>query len=160
MSVRTRLNTLILCLCALFFNGCDRIGFTSRPDSSTPNSSSEKSAAYGQPVILAELEDRAITESSGIVASRRNTGVFWTHNDSGDAPTLYAFDRKGKSMGRWRVSGAEAIDWEDIAAGPGPQPGVPYIYIGDIGDNYSRRDQITVYRVPEPAITSDENSAR
>ncbi|MDQ3817895.1 MAG: hypothetical protein M3362_09405, partial [Acidobacteriota bacterium] len=42
----------------------------------------------------------------------------------------------------------------------GPQPGVPYIYIGDIGDNYSRRDQITVYRVPEPAITSDENSAR
>ena len=161
MFVRTRLIILVtLCLCTLAFTGCDRIGFTSQDENSAPNSSSEKSRAYEQPVVLAELEDRAITESSGIVASRRNPGIFWTHNDSGDAPVLYAFDRKGRSMGRWRVSGAEAFDWEDIAAGPGPQAGVSYIYIGDIGDNYSRRDHITVYRVAEPVITSDDNSSK
>ncbi|HKC63911.1 MAG TPA: hypothetical protein VKB86_09750, partial [Pyrinomonadaceae bacterium] len=128
--------------------------------SSASNSSSEKSRSYEQPVVLAELEDRAIIESSGIVASRRNPGLFWTHNDSGDAPVIYAFDRKGKSMGRWRVSGAEAFDWEDIAAGPGPQSGTSYIYIGDIGDNYSRRDGITVYRVAEPVFTADESPSK
>lgn len=159
--MRTRLyHLVILCLCALAFIGCDRIGFTSQGEGPTSGGSSEKPGAYAQPVVIAELEDRAITESSGIVASRRNPGIFWTHNDSGDGPLLYAFDRKGKSMGRWRVSGAEAFDWEDIAAGPGPQAGVSYIYIGDIGDNYSRRDQITVYRVAEPVVNADDSSAK
>jgi len=160
MIVRIRLIILLtLCLFALLFTGCERLGLTSQVDTSS-NNSSEKSRAYEQAVVLAELEDRAITESSGIVASRRNPGIFWTHNDSGDAPLLYAFDRKGKSMGRWRVSGAEAFDWEDIAAGPGPQPGTSYIYIGDIGDNYSRRNEITVYRVAEPVITTDDSSSK
>ena len=27
------------------------------------------------------------------------------------------------------------VDWEDIAAGPGPEPGQHYLYVGDIGDN-------------------------
>jgi hypothetical protein len=108
---------------------------------------------------LADLEDRAITESSGIVASRRNPDIFWTHNDSGDGPTLYAFDRKGKNKGRWRVTNAQAVDWEDIAAGPGPQSGMPYLYIGDMGDNDKKRDYVTVYRVPEPAVNEDEDSS-
>ena len=57
--------------------------------------------------------------------------------------------------------GAQARDWEDIAAGPGPQSGVSYLYIGDIGDNAGRRAQIVVYRIKEPTITSaDANSSR
>ena len=36
------------------------------------------------PAQIATLEDRRITESSGVVASRRNPDLFWTHNDSGD----------------------------------------------------------------------------
>ena len=101
---------------------------------------------------LAELEDRAITESSGLAASRRNPGLFWTHNDSGDGPLVYAFNRKGQSMGRWRVTGAQALDWEDMAAGPGPRQGVSYLYIGDTGDGGGKREQVTIYRVVEPAI--------
>ena len=107
---------------------------------------------------LVELEDRAVTESRGIVASRRSPGVFWTHNDSGDGPIIYAFDRQGRSRGRWRVAEAQAVDWEDIAAGPGPRAGVSYLYIGDIGDNGTGRDYVTVYRVPEPEITADTSA--
>ena len=139
-------------------SGCERAGSTSQADINNSAGTRTKSNAYEPPVRLAELEDDAITESSGIVASRRNVGVFWTHNDSGDGPVLYAFDRKGRSLGRWRVAGAQAVDWEDIAAGPGPQPGVPYLYIGDIGDNSSKRESITVYRVVEPSIASDDAS--
>jgi hypothetical protein len=114
----------------------------------------EVSKAYGTPVQLADLEDVAIDESSGVVASRRNPDLFWTHNDSGDGPFLYAFDRKGGKRGTWRVTGAKAFDWEDIASGPGPQPGQSYLYVGDIGDNSRKRKEIVVYRVAEPVITT------
>jgi hypothetical protein len=155
--MRTRITILVIfCLCALSFSACERAASTPQGQKS---SSSGKSEFYEPPVRLASLEDRAINESSGIVASRRNPGLFWTHNDSGDGPVLYAFDLKGKSKGRWLVSGAQAVDWEDIAAGPGPQPGVNYLYIGDIGDNGSERDYVTVYRVVEPSLTDKEAAA-
>src|SRR4030095_1706133 len=91
--------------------------------------------SYGQPTTLATIKDKSISESSGLVASRTTPGAYWTHNDSGDGPFIYAFDTRGDSFGTFRVTGAEARDWEDIAAGPGPQPNRSYLYIGDIGDN-------------------------
>ena len=106
--------------------------------------------AAAEPVQLAALEDRRVEESSGLVASRRSPGLFWTHNDSGDDPLVYAFDRAGGARGAFRVEGARAVDWEDIAAGPGPAPGQSYLYVGDIGDNGRRREFVVVYRFPEP----------
>jgi hypothetical protein len=108
-----------------------------------------------QPVQLATLEDRRIDESSGLVASRRSPGLFWTHNDSGDGPFVYAFDRAGRSRGTWRVEGAQAIDWEDMAAGPGPAQGRSYLYAGDIGDNGRERAFVVVYRFPEPDLNAE-----
>jgi hypothetical protein len=114
---------------------------------------------YSPPVHLANLENQSINESSGIAASRRNPNIFWTHNDSGDGPFVYAFDRQGKHRGVWRVAGAKAIDWEDIAVGPGPKRGQSYLYLGDIGDNSKNRDEIVVYRAAEPRITSSDPSS-
>jgi hypothetical protein len=113
------------------------------------------------PARIATLEESAINESSGIVASRRNPGLFWTHNDSGDGPFVYAFDRAGRRRGVWRVEGAQARDWEDIAAGPGPEAARAYLYAGDIGDNDEERELITVYRFQEPEVTdADASSTR
>ena len=109
----------------------------------------------------ARLEERAVDESSGLAASRLNPGLLWTHNDSGDGPNLYAFDAGGRRRGVWRVSGARAVDWEDMAAGPGPEPGRQYLYVGDIGDNRRTRAHVSVYRVPEPRVTpADAASTR
>jgi len=107
-------------------------------------------SAYGQATTLTTIKDKSISESSGLVASRTTPGAYWTHNDSGDGPFIYAFDTGGDSLGTFRVNGAQNRDWEDIAAGPGPQPKKSYLYIGDIGDNDSVRPEVTVYRVPEP----------
>jgi hypothetical protein len=104
------------------------------------------------PVQIATLADRAVRESSGIVASRRDAGIFWTHNDSGDGPLVYAFDREGRARGTFSVAGAKARDWEDIAAGPGPERGETYLYAGDIGDNGRELESIVVYRFPEPQV--------
>jgi len=101
-----------------------------------------------------QIEEKAVRESSGIVASRRNPGLYWTHNDSGDRPFIFALGSDGSRRGVWRVEGAKAQDWEDIAAGPGPERGRPYLYVGDIGDNGGKRDHVTVYRFPEPEATA------
>lgn len=114
--------------------------------------STESAGGYGTPVLLGRIDDPDIDESSGLVASRRNPGRLWTHNDSGDDPDIYCLDGQARTCGVWRVTGAEAFDWEDIAAGPGPRAGEPYLYVGDIGDNIDHRSQIVVYRLPEPTV--------
>ena len=109
---------------------------------------------YQPATVLGTITDPGIDESSGLAASRRTPGLLWTHNDSDDGPLVYCLDLKGAPCGVWRVTGAEAWDWEDMAAGPGPRPGEPYLYLGDIGDNLDQRTEIVVYRVAEPATTA------
>jgi len=113
-----------------------------------------KPAPFGPPATIATLKDKSVSESSGLAASRLKPGAYWTHNDSGDGPFIYAFDTRGNSLGIFRVAGAQARDWEDMAAGPGPQAGKSYLYIGDIGDNNSARAEVVVYRVAEPALNA------
>lgn len=109
---------------------------------------------FGEPILLCNLQNRKINESSGLVASRRTPGVLWTHNDSGDGPNLFATDRKGRSLGRFTVTGATNVDWEDIAAGS-ERGDAATLYIGDIGDNGRNRVDTAVYRVREPKIDPD-----
>ena len=116
---------------------------------------------YGTPTRITNLKNPAIDESSGIAASRTNPGIYWTHNDSGDGPLVYAFDATGESRGVFRVAGAQARDWEDMAIGPGPERGQSYLYLGDIGDNDKVRTEIVVYRVAEPKLTpADKTSTK
>jgi len=125
----------------------------------SPGTSKATTETYGPATRLGVLKDPAIKESSGLVASRSTPGLFWTHNDSGDGPFIYGFDSRGDRKGVWRVADAFARDWEDIAAGPGPERHKNYLYIGDIGDNRERRLEIVVYRVPEPAIIAADASS-
>ncbi len=109
---------------------------------------------YGPPTTITTIKEKSINESSGLVASRTSPGAYWTHNDSGDGPFIYAFDTRGDSLGIFRVTGAQARDWEDMAAGPGPQANKSYLYLGDIGDNDAVRDEVVVYRVAEPKLSA------
>jgi hypothetical protein len=109
-------------------------------------------SGWGTAVRLATVTDPDITESSGVVASRRYPGWYWTHNDSGDGPRVFLFDLQGTVRARVTVEGANAIDWEDIAMGPGPRRGAFYLYAGDIGDNERNRHEVQVYRFAEPTV--------
>jgi len=141
---------------------CQQVPQRAKAEPLTPTASqgtSKGTETYGPATRLAVLEDPAIKESSGLVASRSTPGLFWTHNDSGDGPFIYGFDSRGGRKGVWRVVDAFARDWEGIAAGPGPQRNQSYLYIGDIGDNREQRSEIVVYRVPEPTISAAEISS-
>ena len=59
----------------------------------------DNDSTFGQPEVVAKIASSEITESSGLAVSKCQANVFWTHNDSGDGPFLYAFDPSGKKLG-------------------------------------------------------------
>lgn len=105
---------------------------------------------YESVVVTGTVASPDLVEASGLAVSRTAPDVLWSHNDSRDRARLYAMDRTGADLGAFDLPGAFAFDWEDLAAGPGPDGTGSYLYVGDIGDNFDIRDgQITVYRVPD-----------
>jgi hypothetical protein len=114
------------------------------------------------PRVLEELAPlpAELREASGLAVSRTQPGVLWSHNDSGDAPMLYAIDLKGRLLAKVRLLNAGATDWEDMASGPCPSGVGPRrcLYIADIGNNNQSRDTVTVFVVAEPAIGGPDPS--
>lgn len=89
-----------------------------------------------------------LEESSGVVASRQYPGVLWTHNDSGSDPEVVAMGETGAIVARVPVGGARARDWEDLALAPCASGSC--LYVADTGDGSARREEIGIYRFPEP----------
>lgn len=88
---------------------------------------------------LFRFADSAIVESSGLVI---DDDLVITTNDSGDQGRVFAVDETGETVGVTEWSD-EPTDVEALApAGPGE------VWVGDIGDNRSRRDLISVTRIP------------
>lgn len=99
------------------------------------------------------VQDARIDEASGLARSWRNEGLFWVHNDSGDSARLFLIDLNGTTHAEVLVDGVKAVDWEDVAVGPcAADAATPCVWVGDIGDNRERRDDITLYRFEEPTL--------
>ncbi|MCA1224176.1 esterase-like activity of phytase family protein [Streptomyces sp. 8L] len=110
--------------------------------------------ADGRPDQSFTIKDPRITESSGLAASHLHPGVYWTHNDSGDGPYVYAVDsRTGDTVARVTLRGVGTPrDVEAISIGPDGD-----LYVGDIGDNLNGAwDHVWIYRFPEPKHLGDQ----
>jgi hypothetical protein len=104
---------------------------------------------YGMPREICRLEQQKIIESSGLAVSNRHPGFFWTHNDSGDEPRLFAFDMQGKHRGTSYLRGAEARDWEDM--GSFVHKGHACLFVADVGNNTRpERHNLVIYVTLEP----------
>ncbi len=110
------------------------------------------SDSFNEAQDLGVIENTTIKEASGIVASYKNKGLLWTHNDSGDNNRIYSMDASGKSTREFYLEGANNRDWEAIGMATFPEGS--FIYVGDIGDNNANYPDYTIYRVPEPEITA------
>ncbi|MDX3385147.1 WD40 repeat domain-containing protein [Streptomyces niveiscabiei] len=100
------------------------------------------------------IKDPRIKESSGLAASHQHPGVYWTHNDSGYGPQIYAVDgATGETVATVTLRGVGTPrDVEAISVGPDNQ-----IYVGDIGDNFDGRwPYLWIYRLPEPKVLKDQ----
>ncbi len=109
--------------------------------------------AYQQGVSQGTVASNDLEEISGIAASRKNPGVFWVHNDAGNAAKIYAIGAGGEHLGAVTLSGVGTTDFEDIAVGSGPDPNLTYVYAGDIGDNDEDRSAVHIHRFSEPVVT-------
>ncbi len=125
----------------------------------TPRSSPLKQTSrYNAPISTGTIINPEITESSGLTASKCQPDVLWTHNDSGDDAFIYAIRKSGEPLGTWKVTGAGNTDWEDIA-GYKDSAGKCFLYIGEIGDNASRRTEHSIYRLAEPMVTPEDSTS-
>ena len=105
---------------------------------------------YGPGRELCKLASPLIDESSGLACSRKQPGVFWTHNDSGDYARLYAFDAKGKDLGSCLLADVQAFDFEDMASFR--QGEKNFLLIGDVGNNGLAVTVQILYLIEEPSI--------
>lgn len=110
--------------------------------------------------LMSILQVEELNEASGLAQSTFDESLFWSHNDSGGDPALYLFNVEGQQQMKIFLAGAKNVDWEDIAIGPGPEEGINYLYVGDIGDNQAVREDLTIYRFPEPNIQEGEELSR
>ena len=136
---------------ALIFLGCGHV------DSSTEKK--DYGTSFEPARVIGHLIDPDIDEASGLIVSKCQPNVFWTHNDSGDGPFIYAFGPTGDNLGTWKVDGTQNIDWEDIAERREPD-GTCRIYIGEIGDNAVKRNVHSIYRVREPQVSGQTRDLR
>jgi hypothetical protein len=93
---------------------------------------------------VGRLDEKRIPEASGIVKSRRHSGIFWVHNDSGNPALLFAIRSDGRIVREFRLA-VPNIDWEDIAIDD-----QGHLYLGDIGNNTHRLSLRVIYRIDEP----------
>lgn len=92
-----------------------------------------------------------LKEASGLAASWRDPQLLWTHND-GSRKQLYTITAGGQHVATWVLPDPMG-DVEEVAIGPGPVAGVPYLYVGDIGGQAGAgetRTSVKIVRVPEP----------
>lgn len=116
--------------------------------------------ACGEAATWGELRGADVDECSGAVAGATHPDVLYVHNDSGDSARFFAIGVDGVPRGEFDVSGAGAVDWEDVARGPCSSGGGSCLYLGDIGDNDKARADYAIYEVEEPAqIGAGKHSA-
>jgi hypothetical protein len=81
-----------------------------------------------------------LKESSGLVVESPN--LFWTHNDGGDASTIYQIDSTGKLLRTVKVKNAANVDWEEMTLDTEGS-----LYIGDFGNNNEDRRNLLIYKI-------------
>lgn len=112
----------------------------------------------GKASVFTRAMDARLPELSGLVDSKNNGGILWTHNDSGDGARIYALSSAGLRA-VYELNDVQAEDFEDIALVP-QERGTDALVIADTGDNFRKRDHVTLYRVAEPQFTQPPSATQ
>jgi hypothetical protein len=150
LTFATVLTTAFLAACDNSASGDDsksaRAGKKSeKSDKSEKGDKGDRAEARRGKFKLGRIDHKAIAESSGLAASRKHPGVYWTHNDSGNGPYVFAIRQDGHFLAEYPVASARNTDWEAIAADD-----QGHLFVADIGNNDLKRDRALVYRLGEP----------
>lgn len=103
---------------------------------------------FGQSITLVTPLEDSLQETSGLLyLNERILSI-----DDADAPAIHEIDSvSGEITRSVVVNNAVNVDWEDIASDE------EYLYIGDIGNNYGKRESLKIYRVAKAEYLNTEN---
>jgi len=94
--------------------------------------------------------DNSLSESSGLASHGR---FLWSINDSGNSNEVLKLSQTGGQINSIEITNATNIDWESLAQDE------EYLYIGDIGNNFNRRNNFTIYKVAWDLLAKDSAEA-
>ena len=103
---------------------------------------------WSEPQQLGMLDHQIIPEASGIAVSRAFEDRLYHNNDSGDGPYFYVTNGAGAATQTVTVDGFDPRDVEAMALGPCPDQRT-CLYLGDIGDNFRTRPDVSIVIIPE-----------
>lgn len=137
-------------------NACDRYADIRQRSQSGAYSATDSMGAGPKNMSTVRLRAPVeLVENSAAAMSAKQPGVFFSINDSGNDPLLFALDTTGTARGVWRVLGATNVDWESAAVAPcnvgASAPSC--VYIGDTGDNNAKHPFRVIYKVREPTAS-------
>jgi len=89
-----------------------------------------------------------LSEVSGI-ANYENT--LWVIEDNGNKDRIYQVNSEGGLVKDFKVKNATNEDWEDLA-----KDTLGNLYIGDFGNNDNRRENLVIYKLPNPENESGD----
>ncbi len=95
--------------------------------------------------------DAALKEVSGIEFDRKQR--LWAINDGGNGPFLHHVQRDGSVKRSVKITNAKNLDWEDMT-----QNTLGHFFIGDFGNNDSKRDWLTIYKIENPIDIKGEST--
>ena len=98
--------------------GCERFAAERHRANSVAYTATDSMGVAARDISTVRLlATRELVEGSAAAMSRRQPGVLFTLNDSGNQPLLFAIDTTGADRGTWRVVNATNVDWESAAIG-------------------------------------------
>jgi hypothetical protein len=113
----------------------------------------EKCTLFTDVPVTAVMERQDYNELSGIAESHKRPGILYVHEDKAGKAVIYLTNKQGTDLGKVLLDGCSPRDWEDITIGPGPEAGISYVYMADIGDNKAQNTSVFIYRFAEPDLS-------
>lgn len=101
-------------------------------------------ANHGQLKLIDKLPKK-LSENSGIAQFTEDSA--WLIEDSGNSDNIYKIDFKGNIIKHLDVKNHKNIDWEDLTKDKQGN-----LYIGDFGNNESKRKNLVILKVSNPEL--------
>ncbi len=98
--------------------------------------------------------DDEIHESSGLAISKKNPGIFWTHNDSQSEAIIYGIDIEVGIVAKLTLKDVINYDFEDIALASCSKENLEEqcLFVADIGTNVLSRTYTKIHLIKEPDL--------